>query len=333
MTMRLLSEADVRRLLDPDRAIRESVEAFRALSEGKVEVPLRAEIHRPDVGGVILVMPGLIRDSAFGLKIIANRTDAATGAFETTSMVLLFDATTLQPLGLLSSDYFTDYRTAAGLAAATDALARPDARVMAVYGAGKLAEPSIRLIARVRPLDRLLIVGRTPARVQALMAALRADPPPGVGAIEDGVGADEAAAAADIVTTVTTAETAVFDGRRLRAGTHVNLGGAFKRANREIDDAVAARAVYYVDSLTSCLERSGDVCLALESGALSRDRLRGEIGQLFAGTIPGRQSADEITVFKSLGNAAQDLALGAALLRRADGAGLTFDHLGSNETA
>jgi len=326
--MRLLSEADVRRLVDPDAAIRASAEAYRLLSTGAAEVPLRTEIPRPEVGGVVLVMPGLVRGRVFGLKIIGARTEGtADGAPETVSMVLLFDAETQVPLGMFAADDFTDLRTAAGLAAATDVLARPDAETMVVFGAGKLAGPSVRLIRRVRRLRRVLVIGRSPARLARLVAGLRADPELAHLAVEDAVPAEEAVPAADIVTAVTSSTTPVFDGRLVRPGTHLNIAGAYRPDMRELDDAIAARAHYYVDSAASCLERAGDLCQPLSSGVLTRDRLRGEIGLVFAGEVTGRRSVEEVTVFKSLGNAVQDLVLGEELLRDARG-GLDFDHLG-----
>lgn len=327
--MKLLSEADVHGLMDPDAAIRSARDAYTALSTGGAEVPLRIEIHRPDVGGVILVMPGLVHGRVFGLKLIANREEEVRGLL-TTSMVLLFDAESLAPLGLISSDYLTDLRTAAGLAAATDVLARPDATTLALYGAGKLAEPCVRLIARIRRLERVILVGRSPTRVAKLAERLAAEPLEGQPRIETGLDPDAAAGAADIVSAVTSSPTPVFDGRRLRAGTHVNLGGAFRPTEREADDEVAGRALFYVDSLKDCLERAGDVRLPLESGVLVRGRLRGEIGALFAGRIPGRGDSAEITVFKSLGTAVQDLMLGDELLRHPSAASLpSFNYLGT----
>ncbi|MCO5092146.1 ornithine cyclodeaminase family protein [Bosea sp. (in: a-proteobacteria)] len=329
--MKLLSEADVYALANPDEAIRASRVAFEALSSGQADMPIRAEIHRPDVGGVILVMPGLIRDRVFGLKIIANRRREGAEGLATTSMILLFEADSLAPLGLVSSDYFTDFRTAAGLAAATDELARPDARVLAVYGSGKLSEPSVRLIARVRSLERVILVGRTPSRVAALAERLRRDPLPGNPRIDIDIGPDDAAEKADIVTAVTSAVAPVFDGRRIRPGTHINAGGAFQPTTREVDDHVAGRACCYVDSMASCLERAGDIRIPLDSGVLDRRRLRGEIGACLAGRIPGRQSRDEITMFKSLGTAVQDLILCEDLLHKVGSAhGMTFDHLGDS---
>ena len=132
---------------------------------------------------------------------------------------------------------------------------------------------------------------------------------------------------ADVVTTVTRAVDPVFDGRRLGDGAHVNLGGAMRRNEREMDDAAASRASMYVDCEESCRLRAGDVALALDSGSLPEDRLRGEIGAVLAGRLQGRADAREITTFKSLGVAAQDLYLAAILFDRAEAEsrGRTFE--------
>ncbi len=324
--MKLLSEGDVRTLLTPDTAIRAAETAFKALSTGAAEIPLRAEIVRHHPDGVILFMPGLIGERVFGLKILANRTDAAApGGLRTTAMVAVFDAGTLAPLGMMSADYLTDYRTGAGLAAATGALARADARTLTVFGAGKLAWPAIRLICHVRPIERVIICGRTEARMQALHDRVAGDPELSLAAVESGLDPGDAAGEADVIATVTSSATPVFDGARVRPGTHINLGGAYLADRREMDDAAAARAVFFLDSRDACMARAGDVAIPLATGAIGEAQIRGEIGEVFAGTIEGRTSDDQITVFKSMGNAVQDLVIGEEVVALATQAGRGVD--------
>jgi ornithine cyclodeaminase len=274
-------------------------------------------------------MPGLIGESLFGLKLIANKVDGNT--LTTTAMVLVLDAASLEPRGLLSADYLTDYRSAAGFAAATQVLARADAGTHTVYGAGKLSLPTILLVSHVRPVKRVILVSRTQSRVDRLKETLESMPAFHGCAIETGLPPAEAAAQADIISTVTTSSTPVFKGAGVRPGTHINLGGAFHRDAREVDDRVAARAVFFVDAMDSCLVRAGDIVQPLESGMISRDQIKGEIGAVLNGDIEGRLNPEEITVFKSLGNAAQDLTLAERLIDRAvgSGQGVTFDPWGS----
>jgi len=324
--MRLLSEADIRALFDPEAAIDSSARAYAALARGSAHIPSRTEILKPEVGGVIFVMPGLIDEQVFGLKLIALRDGPEGELF--VSMVMLFDARTLQPLGLVSSEFLTDYRTAAGIAAAPRTLARPEAEVHAIYGAGRLAGPSARLVQRVRPIKRVLIVGRSADRRDSLIAELRADPAM-AGCQIVAAEPDAAAEEADVVTTVTTSPSPVFDGSRLRPGTHVNLGGAFRPSTRESDDNVARRGRWFYDA-SVCLERAGDLVIPIGSGMLEPARVVGEIGAVLVGKISGRRNATEITVFKSLGTAAQDLDLVNELLQTAEAndIGARFDHRG-----
>jgi ornithine cyclodeaminase/alanine dehydrogenase-like protein (mu-crystallin family) len=327
--VRLLSEADVARLVDGPALIAASAEAYRAIADGSAKTPLRTEFLRPEVGGVVFVMPSLIGERLFGLKVIANRADGA-GGLATTALVLLMDAQSLEVLGLVAADLLTDYRTAAGLAAAVDALAPPRIETHALYGAGKLAGPSALLIQEVRPASTLLLVGRSRDRVERLAAELCADPRMAGVAVRTDVGADDAAAAADLVTCVTTATQPVFDGRHLRDGTHVTVGGAFHRGAREVDDAVARRARVFTDSMVACLERAGDLVQPLESGVMRRDQVEADIGAVLGGSYPFVRRAGDVTLFKSLGTAAQDLVTAEHLLAaaRLQDLGVTFDPTG-----
>ena len=303
--MKLLTEGDLRRLLTPDMAIESSARAYVALYHGEILVPVRSEINRPDGRGVVFAMPGYLPGRVFGLKFIATR-DAAASA-----MVMLFDSESLMPLGLFSADHLTDVRTGAGIAAATRLLARQDAGCHVVFGAGRLSGPCARLVAHVRPIGRTVIVGRTPGRAEALAATLRAE------GIAAEAGSDPAVVAeADIVTTVTNSAAPVFPGRLLRPGTHVNLGGAYRPDTREADDDLARVGRFWCDSLEACISRAGDLFQPLRSGVLDRARVVGEIGGAIAGALPGRVGAEEVTAFKSLGNAAQDLCLAEDVLRR-----------------
>ncbi|MDB5370924.1 MAG: Ornithine cyclodeaminase [Roseomonas sp.] len=301
--MKLLSEADLHRLLTPAMAIDSSERAYIVLSRGQMLVPMRSEIARPDGAGVVFAMPGYLPGRVFGLKVIATRGD------ESTAMVLLFGTESLQPLGLFSADHLTDYRTGAGIAAATRLLARPDARCHVVFGAGRLAGPCARLVARVRPITRTIIVGRGTARAEALAEQLRAE-----GLAAETCRSADIVAEADVVTTVTTSSVPVFPGRLLRPGTHVNLGGAFRPDTRESDDTLARQGFFWCDSLDACLSRSGDLRQPLDAGVLDRARVVGEIGAALAGDLRGRATAEEITVFKSLGTAAQDICLAEDVL-------------------
>jgi ornithine cyclodeaminase len=329
--MRLLSEKLIDEILPLDLAVDSADEAFRAFSGGTAQIPLRAEIHRENPKGTALIMSGLIGGEVLGVKLVGSVFTQPTRK-NTTCMMLIWDATDLRVRGLLAADRLNEHRTGAGFASATRRLARPDAGTHLVIGAGKLAFTAALYVSRVRPVKRLILTSRTPQRVAALAARIRADRRFAATAVV--TDADPAAAVeqADIITTVTTAEHPVFDGSRVRPGTHINLGGAGRRHEREMDDAAARRAVFWLDSSESCRQRTGDIVLPLQSGAIREEQIRGEIGEVLLGRIPGRSASSEITVFKSLGIASQDLVLGARLLDLAERnhLGMEFDEKEGN---
>ncbi len=329
--MRLLSERCVDRILPLQLAIESAREAFRSFSDGSAQVPLRSEIHRQDPRGTVLVMPGLIGHHTLGVKLVGSVfTSMTPPAKATTCMMLIWDARDLRVRGLIAADRLNEHRTAAGFAAATDALAPPEARDHLIIGAGKLAYTAALHVAQVRPGGQIMLLSRTPARVERLAAQLRQEPRLQGCDVLTGLAPDEAVRRAQIITTITTSSVPVFDGRAVQPGTHINLGGGGRVHEREMDDEVAARAAFWVDSIESCRARSGDVALALQSGALTESRLKGGTGALLLGRSKGRASREEITVFKSLGIATQDLVLGARLLDLAEtqGLGQVFDEHG-----
>ena len=316
--MRLLSEKLIDEILPLDLAIDSADEAFRAYSGKTAQLPLRSEIHRENPKGTALIMSGLIGSEVLGVKLVGSVfTSMQPPRKNTTCMMMIWDAKDLRIRGLIAADRLNEHRTAAGLACATRVLARPDARTHLLIGAGKLAFTAALYISRVRPTSRLLLASRTPEKVTALAARLRADPRMEGTEIVTGVDLGDAVEEADIISALTTTEHPVFDGRRVRPGTH----------EREMDDAAARRAAFWLDSSETCRQRTGDIALPIESGAIRDEQIRGEIGELLLGRISGRVSAAEITVFKSLGIASQDLVLGARLLDLAEARnlGTVFD--------
>ncbi len=329
--MRLISERLVEELLPLELAVQSADEAFRALSSGQAIVPLRGEIPRPGQG-IVMVMSGVVGDRDLAVKTIGSVANADDpGSKHTTCMMLVWDARTLKVRGLIAADTLNEHRTAAGMALAARELARPDSKVHLLVGAGKLAWTALLHTAMVRPLTRTILLSRSRDKVQALAQRAAADPRLKHMDIVTDMDPGEAVRQADIITTVTTSDTPVFDGSQVRPGTHINLGGAFRPTSREMDDAAAARASVWLDDSAACRVRSGDVVMALASGSLTEQRIRGEIGAMLLGKVPGRQSAEEVTVFKSLGVAVQDIVLGARLMDLADarGLGVVFDESGA----
>lgn len=328
--MLLLSEKVVDSLVTIEMAIETAVEAYSAFSDRSANIPLRAEVHRKNPAGLMLAMPGLVGDT-IGIKVnssvvVGDDPDKRN----TTAMLLVWDARTLRPRGLISGDRLNDQRTAAGFAAATRALARPDSRSHVIFGAGKLGFVTALYIAAVLPLGRIILCNRTVSRAEALAARLRDDPRFAEIEVRADIAPDEAVAQADVITTVTRSDTPVFDGRLVRDGTHINLGGANKPHQREMDDNVAARASFWLDSEEGCRARGGDVIIPLAGNVIAPSQVKGEIGLTLLGKLAGRSSPSQITAFKSLGIATQDLVLAARILSEAEkrGVGQTFDHIG-----
>lgn len=273
-------------------------------------------------------MSGLVEDRILGMKLVGSvGAHASAPRTNTSCMIAVWEAGALTPRGLIEANILNDYRTAAGIAAATKVLSRPDSRTHVLFGAGKLSYPSVLYVSHVRPIERLIIISRTRDRIEALAARIRATPELAGLDLEIEMAADDAVADADVITTVTRATTPLFDGARVKPGAHINLGGGMRRQDREVDDALARRAIFFLDEDESCRLRAGDIALAIDGGALEESRIRGEIGAVLAGRLEGRLGEDEITVFKSLGIATQDLCLAAALLDKAaaEDAGTDFD--------
>jgi ornithine cyclodeaminase len=265
----------------------------------------------------VLVLAGF----ALGKLVIKTNihADPAGGHRVGRSLLTLWDQDTAQPLALIAANVFNAHRTAAGFAAAAKILAPPDAATLTVFGAGRLAAPTIRYLASVRPITRVLIVGR--ARAAALAAqAVRWPGFAGmtVTACDDPA---RAAARADIIATVTTADQPVFPGARVQNGALVILGGANRPDAREADDALMGRALIHADHTADALVKAGDLRLALQSGALDPAAIGVEIGALISRDPPVLPPG-HVRVFKSIGIAPQDLVLARALLQRAEAMGV-----------
>lgn len=291
------------------------IPALRTLFASGCEVPRRQvhEIAAAD-GQVLtsLVMPAWQRDRCYGIKVVNIAPgNAARGLPGLHSSYLLHDATTGVPLALIDGDQITTRRTAAASALAASWLARDDARHLLVVGAGRVAALLPAAYRTVREIERVSVWARSTAAAEALAAQWRE-----AGFDAHAAGSLEAAAgAADIVSCATLAATPLILGRWLRPGSHLDLIGSFTPAMREADDDCFTAAGLWVDT-EEALEKSGDLLGPLARGVISRDGLRGTLAGLARGEAAGRRSADERTVFKSVGSALEDLAAAMLVLDR-----------------
>ena len=310
----LLSASDVKRALPMRAAIDSQKRAYTALATGQAALPLRTPVTVPDQNAVTLFMPARVGGD-LGAKIVSVfPNNAARGLPMIHGAVIMVSAETGQPIALIDATYLTALRTGAASGAATELLARPDARTAAIFGAGAQARTQLLAVCEARRIEQAWIFDLNPDRVAAFMAEMQ---PHVAAALVAAPSPAEAVRDADVICTATTSPTPVFDGRDLKPGAHVNAVGSYTLQMQEIDSEVARRAgKIFVDSREAVLAETADVVNPLKAGLIAEADLI-EIGAVAAGQHPGRTSNDEITFFKSCGIAVQDVAAGGEVLRRA----------------
>lgn len=326
--MLALTRDDVRRLVPMPDAIALMKTAFAELSAGRTTSPLRTVIHVERPEGDSLYMPAFVPAmQALGLKIVSvfpgNR---ERGLPTINALVCLVDATTGQPMAIMDGTYLTALRTGAVSGAATDLLARHDSRVLVAIGAGVQGATQIAAVCAVRPIMRIVAVDVSAPALDRFREAIARDWPDLVDRLETTTDA-AAAADADVICTATTARGPVFDDALIRPGTHINAVGAYTPEMQELPAATVARATVVVDAVDAVLAEAGDLIIPLREGTIQRDHIGRELGQVAVGEAPGRVSRDEITLFKSVGNAIQDVAVARRAVDRAaaQGVGTTLD--------
>jgi ornithine cyclodeaminase/alanine dehydrogenase-like protein (mu-crystallin family) len=311
----VLSEADVERLLPMEECIEVMADALASLARGELYQPLRSIVRPPDGSGFIGLMPAhrAAAPAAFGLKAIniipdnpARGLDAHQGA------VLLSDGETGELIAVLNASPITAIRTAAVSAVATRALAQEDASELAILGAGVQARSHLQAMAAVRSFDRARIWSRTRAHAERLAAEAGAAFP-----VEVAESAEAAVRGADVVVTATSSPTPVLQRAWLADGAHVNAVGSSLPTTRELDAETVAAASLFVDRRESTENESGDYLIALSEGAIGPGHIRAELGEVLVGAAPGRTSNAELTLFKSLGIAVEDLAAAQHVVARA----------------
>jgi ornithine cyclodeaminase/alanine dehydrogenase-like protein (mu-crystallin family) len=321
----VLGEADVARLLPMDECVEVMAEALAALERGDMQQPLRFVVRPAEAAGLMGLMPAYRArpEAAYGLKAVcvfpgnpARGLDAHQGA------VLLFDGETGELRAALNASAITAIRTAAVSAVATRLLARENTRELAILGAGVQARSHLQAMAVVRNFEVARIWSRTAERAQALAEQAAAP-----FRTEAATSAEDAVREADVVCTTTSAREPILRRAWLADGAHVNAVGSSIPTTRELDTETMAAAALFVDRRESTVNEAGDFLFAQREGAIGPDHIRAELGQLLAGAAEGRASPDELTVFKSLGLAVEDLAAAEHLYRRAQetGAGTEVD--------
>jgi ornithine cyclodeaminase len=273
-------------------------------------------------------MPAYLAGAPFGPAALGVKAltlfphNAEHGLPTINALVLLFDASNGLPLALIDGGYLTALRTGAASGAATRLMARADARTLAIFGAGAQALPQVWAVCVARPIERVWIVNRSAERAERLAAELRAFGAPIPTDVRVAPAARAALAEADIVCCATAAPIPLFDDADLRPGTHINGVGSYRPTMQEIPAATVARARVVVDQRRAAWAEAGDLVIARDQGLIGAEHIVAELGEVAAGTIVGRTSADEITFFKSVGNAVQDVAVAQVAYTRAGELGL-----------
>jgi ornithine cyclodeaminase len=280
-------------------------------SKGVTKQTLRSVISLSD-GRLFGVMPGALGAHAmFGAKLISVfHENFARGVPSHQGLIVLFDPETGAPVCIIDAGEVTAIRTAAASAVATDVLARKDARRLALLGYGEQASTHARAIGRVRNLDSVIVWGRSTERAEAFANRMQSEL---ILPVKTAETVKEAVAEADIICTITSATEPILKGEWVRLGTHINLVGSGHAGPSEADNDLVVRARFVADSREGVLQQGGEFLRAKAAGLVDDAHIVAEIGQVLMGEVEGRRSAEEITVYKSLGHIVQDLASAVAL--------------------
>jgi ornithine cyclodeaminase len=319
MRVLVLSHRDILAALRPQACAEAMAAVLAGHARGETFMPLRSVMMPPDAPGFMGLMPGWSRGpdpsqdgtgdipGAFALKAVCIMPgNPARGLDAHQGLVTLFDGETGVPTAILDASAITAVRTAAVTAVATGALARPDAATLAVLGAGTQARAHLRALAGVRAFERVWVYAPTAAHAEEIAGEGVAA---GLAGVTVAASAQAALRDADVVVTVTSAREPVLRRAWLKPGAHLNAVGASSPQNREIDTATVAASALFCDSRESLRNEAGEFRLAVTEGLITGDEhVRAELGEVLAGTAAGRRDAGELTMFRSLGLAIEDLA-------------------------
>lgn len=326
--VRLLSSEDILRVCSMKEAIEAMRLAFILVSENKVIVPSRTRLDIPEARGTSLIMPSYLPEKQkLGVKIINLYEDnPRRGLPFSHALMLVFEASDGRPAGILEASTLTALRTGAACGLATELLSRPESRILAVFGAGFQARFQLEAVASVRKIKEVRVFDQDRKRAELFSRKMseKLSLP-----IRVAGSAVEALEDTDIVCTATTSKVPVFEDQNLKPGVHINAIGSYKPEEREIPSLTVARARVFVDKKEAALEEAGDLLIPMKEGLFQAEKIVAEIGEVASGKKPGRLSATEITFFKTVGVAAQDIVLASLVLEKAQekNLGYLFDFL------
>ncbi|HYN15167.1 MAG TPA: ornithine cyclodeaminase family protein [Terriglobales bacterium] len=309
--MRVFTDSEICSLLHPAEVVDAIEAAFAREYRATAVMPVRTHVEVAG-RGVFLVMP--CYDSAvpgLGTKLVTVFDDAAERLQAT---YVLLDPATGKMRALMAANYLTDVRTAATSAVATRHMAREAARVLGVFGTGRQARSHIEVMSAVRRFDRVLVCGSSAERSRTFAAAMAKELDLAIKPAD----ARSCASQSDVICTCTTSSSPVLEGKWLRPGTHLNLVGAFQPDKREVDSETMRRARIVVETYESALAEAGDLLIPMSEGVIGREHVIADLHEVTSGKKAGRTSADEITVFKNLGCALEDLVTATLVCQNAE---------------
>jgi alanine dehydrogenase len=305
--MLIIDQFQVPKLLPMAECIAVMSDALRALARGEAVQPLRPLLRLPDQSGILGMMPGYLSSpNALGIKVITVFQKNHGTAFDShQGVILLFEVEHGSVVAIVDASTVTAIRTAAVSGVATAALARADASDLCIMGSGVQAETHLEAMLLVRRIDRVRVWSRNPEKARAFARAaserhqIDVEPMPA---------ARDAVVGADIICTVTSSREPVLEGAWIASGAHVNAVGSSVPSARELDSAAVQRARVFTDRRESALNEAGDLLIPLSEGRFHESHIVAELGDVLEGSHAGRESAEEITLFKSLGLAIEDVA-------------------------
>ena len=302
-------------------AIKADKDAIEFYSKGESCIPLRTNLAVPEHNGQSLYMPGYVAGAdALGIKIVSVYPDNINkGIPSVPAFMVLIDNETGQVCAAMDGTYLTKVRTGALAGAATDILARKDSQIYALIGTGGQAETHLEAVLTVRNIKEVRVYSRKKERVEEFVRKMREKYSERFNVdIIAANSSDEAVDGADIVTCVTTSKEPVFNGKLLKKGVHINGMGSYTPDMQELDEyAVLNSDKIYVDTLNGVLNESGDFIIPMKENKLSEEDITGELGEVIIGKVPGRESDDEITLFKSVGSGVFDLVTARRIYEKA----------------
>jgi ornithine cyclodeaminase len=312
----LLSEADVRSVLAMPDLIDAMQSVLAEFSAGATQQPLRTVLQIGEAKSFFGVMPGYVPTlDALGTKLVTvYESNSARGLPSHLATIALLDPSTGALRAIVDGRFITEARTAAVSAVSTRLLAQPEAAVLALVGSGVQARSHLEAIAHVRKLREVRVWSPNEARRRRFVESAKPGAPCSIGVAAS---AREAVEGADVVELVSSARQPVVNGEWIRPGAHICAVGACRPDQREMDTALVRGARLFVDSRTGAFAEAGDILIPLAEGAIDRDHVAGELGDVVAGRVAGRSSPDEITIFKSLGMAVEDVAAAQLAFERA----------------